>query len=119
MKNLPPNTRKIVTGFVGWLVLLVGIVLIPYPGPGWVIVFIGLSLLAREFEWAKNLHDYAHSKYVAWQNWLKDQPRSVKLLFWALTAALVVSTVWLLNGYGLINGWFNLGFDWAQSPFVR
>ena len=40
---------------VGLLVLGVGILAIPYPGPGWAIVFIGLAILATEFEWARKL----------------------------------------------------------------
>ena len=32
-----------------------GIALIPLPGPGWAIVFIGLGMLALEFKWAENL----------------------------------------------------------------
>jgi uncharacterized protein (TIGR02611 family) len=36
-------------------VLLGGIALIPLPGPGWAIVFVGLGMLALEFKWAENL----------------------------------------------------------------
>lgn len=119
MKKESTRTRKVLIGFVGWAVLLLGIVMIPYPGPGWVVVFIGLSILATEFDWAKDLHEFAHGKYDAWQEWLTRQPRYIKVLFWCLTAMTVVVTVWLVNGYGLINTWFNLGMDWLSSPFVR
>jgi uncharacterized protein (TIGR02611 family) len=37
---------RIVVGVVGLIVLGVGILAIPYPGPGWAIVFIGLGILA-------------------------------------------------------------------------
>ena len=40
---------------------LVGILAIPYPGPGWAIVFVGLGILATEFEWARQLLAYARS----------------------------------------------------------
>ena len=36
-------------------VLLGGIALIPLPGPGWAVVFVGLGMLALEFKWAENL----------------------------------------------------------------
>ena len=117
--KLPQRTRKVLIGFAGGLVLLLGIVLIPYPGPGWVVVFFGLSILATEFTWAKGVNDYARSKYDAWALWLKQQHAYVKALFWCLTAAVVIVTVWLLNGYGLINSWFNLGQPWLESPLVR
>jgi uncharacterized protein (TIGR02611 family) len=40
---------------VGVAVLLFGIVTIPLPGPGWATVFVGLGMLALEFEWASKL----------------------------------------------------------------
>jgi len=38
---------------VGWAVVVVGIILIPLPGPGWLIVGIGLLVLGREVRWAR------------------------------------------------------------------
>src|SRR3984957_19560294 len=45
---------RIVTGFT---LLLVGVVMIITPGPGWLVIFLGLSLLAAEFIWARRLMD--------------------------------------------------------------
>ena len=119
MKKDSSRTRKVLIGFVGWAVLLLGIVMVPYPGPGWVVVFIGLSILATEFDWAKDFHDFAHVRYKRWLDWIAVQPWYVRVLFWCLTAITVVVTVWLINGYGVMNAWFNLGLDWLESPFVR
>jgi len=111
--------KKGAVAIIGGLVLLIGIIAIPYPGPGWLIVFAGLGILSTEFEWAQRLLTFARSKYDAWQGWLKAQSVYVKTIFWLLTGLVVVTTIWLLNGYGLINSWFNLGFDWANSPLVK
>lgn len=119
LSKLPLKTRRALIGFVGWAVLLLGVVMIPYPGPGWVVVFIGLSILASEFDWAKAFHDKLRSKYDAWSDWLKAQPMYIKAIFWILTAVTVIVTVWLLNGYGLIDSWFHLHQHWLNSPFVR
>ena len=35
------------------MLVLVGIVLIPLPGPGWLVVGIGLLVLSREVRWAR------------------------------------------------------------------
>jgi hypothetical protein len=35
------------------------------------------------------------------------------------TAAVVLLTVWLINGYGLVNAWFDLHQPWLNSPFVK
>jgi uncharacterized protein (TIGR02611 family) len=37
--------------------LLAGVVMIVTPGPGWLVIFLGLSLLAAEFIWARRLMD--------------------------------------------------------------
>lgn len=110
------QAKKTFIGLIGGIVLAAGIIMIPYPGPGWATVFVGLAILSTEFEWAKRVLQYARGKYDAWEAWLKRQNRYVKAFFWLLTAAVVVITIWLLNGYGLINGWLNLGYDWAGSP---
>src|SRR4051794_41969915 len=40
---------------LGVLVVAIGIVLLPLPGPGWVIIFGGLGILATEYAWAARL----------------------------------------------------------------
>jgi uncharacterized protein (TIGR02611 family) len=40
---------------VAFAILIGGLALIPLPGPGWAIVFIGLGMLALEFKWAEHL----------------------------------------------------------------
>ena len=45
-------TTKIVVGFVGTLVTLVGVVMLVTPGPAFVLIPVGLAILATEFEWA-------------------------------------------------------------------
>lgn len=113
------RAKRISIAIFGGLLLPVGIVAIPYPGPGWLIVFAGLAILATEFDWAQRLLDFAKGKYDAWQDWLKLQAWWVKAIFWALTCVVVIVTIWLLNGYGLINQWFNLGQDWVISPLFK
>ena len=46
---------RIAVAVIGLAVLAVGIVAIPYPGPGWAVVFVGLAILATEFDWARRL----------------------------------------------------------------
>jgi len=41
--------NKILVSVAGILVIVVGLVLVPLPGPGWLIVFFGLSILGLEF----------------------------------------------------------------------
>lgn len=116
LNNLPRRSRKLVIGIVGGVVLVVGVVMIPYPGPGWLVVFGGLAILAQEFPWARRALGYGRSKYQAWNDWIKEQSIVVRSLTFIATTVVVVVTVWILNGYGLVNGWFRLGLPWLTSP---
>lgn len=46
--------RAVVAVF-GTVLTLGGLVLVPLPGPGWLIVFLGLAVLGTEFHWARRL----------------------------------------------------------------
>jgi uncharacterized protein (TIGR02611 family) len=41
----------------GFTLLVVGVIMFFTPGPSWVVVFLGLTLLAAEFVWAHRLMD--------------------------------------------------------------
>ena len=40
---------------LAFVIFLGGLALVPLPGPGWAVVFVGLGMLALEFKWAENL----------------------------------------------------------------
>lgn len=90
--------------------------MIPYPGPGWLVVFMGLAILSQEYPWAKRALHYGHRKYDEWTLWIARQNRFVQSLTFIGTTIVVVVTIWLVNGYGLLNSWFNLQQGWLVSP---
>ena len=71
---------RVVVGVVGRWCWSVGIIAIPYPGPGWAIVFIGLAILATEFEWAHHLLTFARRRYDQVMDWFGGQGRWVQAL---------------------------------------
>lgn len=107
---------RIGVGVVGGLVLVGGVLMIPYPGPGWLVVFAGLAILATEFEWAGRVLKFAKRYYDAWVAWLKRQNLLVKGLVLLATALVVAVTCWLLGAFSLVGGWFGLDWAWLQSP---
>ena len=117
MDTVKHHARRVAIGIAGGATLVIGIIAIPYPGPGWVIVFAGLAILATEFAWAQRALDYAKSRYDAWTNWIKHQKWPIRLLVLALTGLVVVVTLWLLNTLGLVAGWLHLPYHWLNSPF--
>ena len=49
------NARKLVVLIIGGTIILVGIALLVLPGPGTVVIVLGLALLGTEFVWARRL----------------------------------------------------------------
>ena len=47
-----PFVERLAVAIVGWSIIALGIVLMPLPGPGTVLVLVGLSVLQREYAWA-------------------------------------------------------------------
>jgi uncharacterized protein (TIGR02611 family) len=47
------SLRRLANLVGGWVLVVVGIILIPLPGPGWLVVGIGLLVLGREVRWAR------------------------------------------------------------------
>ncbi|RPH73012.1 MAG: TIGR02611 family protein [Myxococcaceae bacterium] len=48
-----PGLRRLANLVGGWALVVVGIILIPLPGPGWLVVGFGLVVLSREVRWAR------------------------------------------------------------------
>lgn len=119
MDKLRRHSKKTLIAIVGGVVVLAGLVMVPYPGPGWLVVFAGLAILATEFEFAQKALDFAKSKYDAWVDWLKRQHIAVRLLVLALTGVVIIVTIWLLNGFGIINQLLNMNQDWVISPLFK
>ncbi|MBF6170205.1 TIGR02611 family protein [Nocardia blacklockiae] len=107
---------RIVVGVVGVAVLAAGIVAIPYPGPGWLIVFAGLGILATEFVWAHRLLQWTRERYRRVMDWYAGRGLIVKTLGALLTVAVVLLTLWLLNTFGAVGHWFGLDVPWLHSP---
>ncbi|MGW0035700.1 TIGR02611 family protein [Gordonia sp. NPDC003376] len=111
-------TYRITVGVVGALVLAGGIVAIPYPGPGWLIVFLGLGILASEFSWAHRLLGFARTKYDAWVEWFRQQHWAVQGVFGLGTCLVVLASMWMLGVFGTVAGWVDVDADWVHSPIL-
>ncbi len=113
------HSKRVLVALAGGLVVLIGLALVPYPGPGWLIIFAGLAILATEFEFAKRWRDALRKIYTTWQQWLKRQPMLLRIAILLLTGIVVVLTIWLINGFGATNRFLHLGLDWLNSPLLH
>ena len=86
---------KIVVAIVGVSVILVGIVLLPLPGPGWLIIFAGLAVLALEFPWARRLLMFARKQVRRWTEYVRRGSWLVRIGSILATLAIVAGVLWL------------------------
>lgn len=57
MKTSAKAARKVAIALVGFPLLIVGLILIPLPGPGILVSLGALIILSTEFEWAQKYAD--------------------------------------------------------------
>ncbi|WP_062988911.1 TIGR02611 family protein [Nocardia anaemiae] len=107
---------RIGVAVVGIAVLVVGILAIPYPGPGWAIVFAGLGILATEFAWARRALGWLRDKYRQGMAWYSARGPAMRVFAAVVTFALVLATLWVLGTFGLVGGWIGVEWQWLRSP---
>jgi uncharacterized protein (TIGR02611 family) len=61
------KAKKIAIGIAGGVVLAVGLAMIVFPGPAFIVIPAGLAILATEFEWARRLKDRAEDRFKHWR----------------------------------------------------
>jgi len=49
------QARRVIRIVIGFTVLLLGLAMVVLPGPAFVVIPVGLAILATEFLWAKKL----------------------------------------------------------------
>jgi uncharacterized protein (TIGR02611 family) len=84
-------TRVIIT-VLGLLIIAVGILLLPLPGPGWVIIFGGLAIWSLEFTWAARLRRFAMRQVSNWTAWLGRQRWWLRVLI-GLALLIVIAAI--------------------------
>lgn len=53
-KMVPAPLRKLIVGVIGGTIVLIGIAMIVLPGPAFIVIPVGLGILATEFAWARS-----------------------------------------------------------------
>jgi uncharacterized protein (TIGR02611 family) len=85
---------KIAVALAGLLVVAVGALLIPLPGPGWLIVLGGLGIWAIEFSWAQRLLSFTRRHLLAWTRWVTRQSWTVRIALGLVGMIFVSVVVW-------------------------
>lgn len=92
---------------VGLAVVIIGIIMLPLPGPGWLVIFAGMAIWATEFVWAQLVLRWTKRKVTeAAQRALDPRVRKRNLILTTIAvvicAAAVTVYVWK---FGLVMPW--------------
>lgn len=103
---------------VGTAVFVIGVITIPFPGPGWALVFAGIGILATEFAVARRALVWLRDKYRRGMAWYISRGPTMQVIAFLATCALVVATLWVLGTFGLVGGWIGVEWPWLRSPLM-
>jgi uncharacterized protein (TIGR02611 family) len=98
---------------VGATLVIGGLVLVPLPGPGWLVVILGLLVLASEFERADRLLQFTRKQVSAWTDWVTRQPWAIRIAIAVTTFLFVGGVLWVMAMLFGVPGWVP---DWLVPP---
>lgn len=85
--------KKVIVSVVGGLLVVAGLIMMPLPGPGIVLVVAGIGVLAAEYAWARRALKKTKDKAEeAQQEAVATKPRTT-LTFLCTAAGLVVGVL--------------------------
>ncbi len=105
-------------GLVGLAVVVLGIIALPAPGPGWAIIFVGLGILATEFERARKVLAWVRHRYEEWVAWMGRQGMATRLLVSTGILMIVAVFAWLFGVFATVGGWVGIDWAWLKSPLA-
>ncbi len=93
--------------FVGLAVVIAGVLMLVFPGPGWLVIFAGLAIWATEFVWAQIVLRWTRRKVSeAAKRALDPKVRRRNMLITALGMVIAASLLGVyLALYGVVMPW--------------
>ncbi|MET8982295.1 TIGR02611 family protein [Streptomyces sp. NPDC004539] len=92
---------------IGLAVVVIGIIMLPLPGPGWVVIFAGMAIWATEFVWAQLVLRWTKRKVTeAAQRALDPKVRRRNIILTSIALVIIgtLAGVYLWK-YGLEMPW--------------
>jgi uncharacterized protein (TIGR02611 family) len=86
---------RTLVGLSGLVVVALGLVLIPLPGPGWLIVLSGIAIWAIEFVWARHLLRFTTEQLYRWNAWQRGQHWLVRVPMLLALLAVAAAALWI------------------------
>lgn len=98
---------RVVVTTVGGAVVVAGLVMLAFPGPGWATVIAGLAILALEYVWAHHLMAFTSRQVRSWLRWVNRRHVAVRLLIGAVGFVFLGALLW-------ISLKLSFGFDYLE-----
>ncbi|GGY49410.1 TIGR02611 family protein [Streptomyces omiyaensis] len=92
---------------VGLAVIGAGILMLVFPGPGWLVIFAGMAIWATEFDWAQKVLRWTKRKVTeAAQRALDPKVRRRNITLTVIGAVIVAALLgWYLWKFGIVMPW--------------
>lgn len=103
---------RLFVALVGIAVVATGVALLALPGPGLLVLFVGLAILASEFHWARRVQRFARDEAVRWAHWVGRQSLWFRVLTGLASGLALAAVVYLslrLTGVP----------DWTPDPIEQ
>ncbi|TJZ41891.1 TIGR02611 family protein [Streptomyces piniterrae] len=79
---------------VGLAVVVVGVIMLPLPGPGWLVIFAGMAIWATEFVWAQLVLRWTKRKVTeAAQKALDPKVRRRNIILTAIGLVIIAAVL--------------------------
>ncbi|MEV6210968.1 TIGR02611 family protein [Kitasatospora sp. NPDC051914] len=98
---------QVVIFLIGLAVVGLGVVMLPLPGPGWVVIFLGMGIWATEFVWAQLVLRWTRRKVAAAAERALDPRVRRRNITLTVIGLVVIGALlgWYLSQYGLVLPW--------------
>jgi uncharacterized protein (TIGR02611 family) len=70
--------KRLIVAVIGFTILFIGILLLVLPGPAFIVIPIGLGILASEFIWARKILDNLKEKLRQGKDVFRSRKNSKK-----------------------------------------
>ncbi|MEU2660708.1 TIGR02611 family protein [Streptomyces sp. NPDC007325] len=92
---------------VGLAVIVAGILMLVFPGPGWLVIFAGMAIWATEFVWAQIVLRWTKRKVTeAAQRALDPKVRRRNITLTVIGVVIIAALCgWYLWKFGLVMPW--------------
>lgn len=58
---------------LGLLIVVGGVIMLPLPGPGWLVIFAGMAVWATEFAWAQSVLRWTKARFGEGASWFRQR----------------------------------------------